>query len=203
VLTVHHLDKSRSHRIVWLLEELGASYAIERYARVGRTGAAPEALKRIHPLGKSPVLTEGGAVIAESGAIIDYILRRHGNGALHPPLDSALYDQFVHWLHYAEGSAALPLTMKGTVDHLGNTWRPLKRMVDTEVALHLSYIDGQLEKGTYLLGDAFSAADIQLSFIGEIAGVRVDRSAYPHLDRWVRMLQERPAYQRARTKAGE
>jgi len=203
VLTVHHLNKSRSHRIVWLLEELGAPYAIQRYERVGRTGAAPEALKQIHPLGKSPVVTEDGAVIAESGAIIDYIVRRHGNGALCPPSESALYDQYVHWLHYAEGSAALPLTMKGTVDHLSNTWRPLKRMVDTEVDLHLSYIDGQLAKGTYILGETFTAADIQLSFIGEVAGARVDRTAYAHLDQWVRMLQERPAYQRARAKAGE
>ena len=118
--------------------------------------------------------------IAESGAIIDYIIRRHGQGRLVPPPESWLYDEYVQWLHYAEGSAALPLIMKGTVSHLGDTWRPLKRQVDAELQNHLAYIDHSLAGHDYLVGDAFSAADVQLSFVGELAaftGLSVERRA--------------------------
>jgi glutathione S-transferase len=202
VLTVHHLNNSRSQRILWLLEELAVPYCIAFYERDAKTGAAPETLKAVHPLGKSPVITDAGRVVAESGAIIDYIVRRHGAGRLVPSADTSLFDEYVQWLHYAEGSAALPLVMKGTVSHLGAMWQPLKRMVETELDNHLSYIDQSLDGNDYLVGNAFSAADIQMSFIGEFAAIRTDRSRYPHLDGWVRRFQQRAGYEAAIAKGG-
>lgn len=202
MLVVHHLSNSRSHRILWLLEELDVPYEIRFHERKAGSHAAPETLKDIHPLGKSPVVTEADRVVAESGAIVDYIVRRHGQGRLVPPSESWLYDEYVQWLHYAEGSAALPLIMKGIVSHLGEKWRPLKRQVDAELRNHLGYIDQSLAGHHYLVGDAFSAADVQLSFIGELAAVRTDRSRFKHLDAWVHRLQQRPAYQAAVHKGG-
>lgn len=202
MLIVHHLSNSRSQRILWLLEELDVPYEIRFYEREGRSHLAPEALKSVHPLGKSPVITDDGRAVAESGAIVDYIVRRYGEGRLVPPPDSWLYDQYVQWLHYAEGSAALPLIMKGVVSHLGNMWRPLKRRVDIELDAHLSYIDQSLEGRDYLVGNAFSAADVQMSFIGELAAIRTDRSRFPNLEAWVRRFQRRPAYQAAIRRGG-
>lgn len=200
MLVVHHLSNSRSHRIVWLLEELDAPYEIRLHER--QAGAAPADLKDIHPLGKSPVITDRGRSIAESGAIIDYIVRHHGDGRLAPPMASSHYDEYVQWLHYAEGSAALPLVMKGIVSHLGAMWRPLKRHVEAELKNHLDYIDRSLAGREYLVGDEFSAADVQLSFIGELAAFRTDRSQFKHLDAWVHRFQQRPAYQAAVRKGG-
>ena len=203
MLTVHHLNNSRSHRIAWLLEELGVPYGIQRYERNAKTGMAPDSLKAIHPLGKSPIVTDDGRTIAESGAIIDYIIRRHGQGRLTPDPDSEDYDQYVHWLHYAEGSASLPLIMKGTVNRLDNKWRPLKNFVASELHLHLSYIDASLQRGPFLLGGLFTAADVQMSFVAEVAALLVDRKEYPSLDAWIRLLQERPAYRRAVASGGD
>jgi glutathione S-transferase len=200
MLVVHHLSNSRSHRIIWLLEELDVPYDIRFHER--QAGVAPVELKDIHPLGKSPVITENGRAIAESGAIIDYIVRHHGEGRLVPPVASSLYDEYVQWLHYAEGSAALPLVMKGTVSHLGAMWGPLKRHVEAELQNHLGYIDQSLAKRAYLLGDELSAADVQMSFIGELAAFRTDRSQFKHLDAWVHRFQQRPAYQAAVRKGG-
>ncbi|HET7346588.1 MAG TPA: glutathione S-transferase family protein [Acidobacteriaceae bacterium] len=202
MLVVHHLANSRSQRILWLLEELDVPYEIQFYERKGKDHLAPEELKEIHPLGKSPVITDDDHAIAESGAIIDYIVRRHGGGRFTPPPDSWLYDQYLQWLHYAEGSAALPLIMKGLASHLGPTWRPLKQRVDVELDIHLSYIDKSLEGCDYLVGNAFSAADVQMSFIGELAALRTDRSRFPHLDSWVHRFQQRPAYRAAIRRGG-
>ncbi|NMW23366.1 glutathione S-transferase family protein [Rhodanobacter soli] len=202
MLVVHHLSNSRSQRILWLLEELDVPYEIRCYEREGRSHLAPEALKSVHPLGKSPVITDDGRAVAESGAIVDYIVRRHGEGRLAPSPDSWLYDQYMQWLHYAEGSAALPLIMKGFVSHLGNMWRPLKQRVDLELDTHLSYIDRSLEERDYLVGNTFSAADVQMSFIGELAALRTDMSRYPNLEAWVGRFQRRPAYQAAIRRGG-
>ncbi|HET6803987.1 MAG TPA: glutathione S-transferase [Frateuria sp.] len=202
MLVVHHLSHSRSQRILWLLEELGVPYRVRFYEREARSHLAPEELKAVHPLGKSPVITDGSRAVAESGAIIDYIVRRHGNGQLAPSPDSWLYDQYMQWLHYAEGSAALPLVMKGLSSHLGDMWRPLKRRVDTELDTHLGYINQSLEERDYLVGNAFSAADVQMSFIGELAALRTDRSRFPNLEGWVRRFQRRPAYQAAIRRGG-
>lgn len=202
MLVVHHLSHSRSQRILWLLEELEVPYEIRLYERQGSSHLAPEELRSVHPLGKSPVITDGGRTVAESGAIIDYIVRHHGEGGLAPAPDSWLYDQYVQWLHYAEGSAALPLIMKGLTSYLGNMWRPLKQRVDIELDTHLSYIDQSLEGCDYLVGNAFSAADVQMSFIGELASLRTDRSRFANLEAWVHRFQGRPAYQAAIRRGG-
>jgi glutathione S-transferase len=204
LLTVHHLNQSRSHRILWLLEELQLPYAIRHYQRDPHTHLAPPGLKSVHPLGKSPVITDSdGTVVAESGAIIDYIVRRHGGGRMQPPPSSPLYDHYVQWLHYAEGSAALPLIMKSTVKGIefvlghGRSIAPLARHVEEELANHLGYVEATLQGRTYLLGDQCYAADIQLSFVGEQAARVVEMGKYPSLAAWLQRLQARVAYQAA------
>ena len=202
MIVVHHLNESRSQRILWLLEELQAPYEIAFYQRDPRTNMAPVALRQIHPLGKSPVITEGDRVIAESGAIIDYIIRRHGDGRLQPDPATGLYDAYVQWLHYAEGSATLPLVMKSLTLRVGKVLAPLGRQADGELALHLRFINESLTGRDYLLGDELTAADVQMSFVGELAGAVIDRSAYPNLEAWCRRFQARPAYQAALTRGG-
>ena len=202
MLTVHHLNNSRSQRILWLLEELGLSYEIEFYNRDTATNLAPPELKAIHPLGKSPVLADGDTIVAESGAIIDYIIRHHGNGRFAPATDSADYDHYVQWLHFAEGSAMLPLMLRLYTGRLGEAAAPLAPRIDSEIANHLSYIEGSLTGHDWLVGNDLTAADIQLSFIGEIAGAFGLRAKYPSMDGWVKRFQARPAYQRALEKGG-
>lgn len=202
MIVVHHLNESRSQRILWLLEELQAPYEIAFYQRDARTNMAPLALREIHPLGKSPVITEGDRVIAESGAIIDYIIRRHGDGRLQPDPATELYDEYVQWLHYAEGSATLPLVMKSLTLRVGKVLAPLGRQADDELALHLRFINDSLAGRDFLLGDELTAADVQMSFVGELAGAVVDRSAYPNLEAWCRRFQARPAYQAALARGG-
>lgn len=202
MLTVHHLNDSRSQRILWLLEELALPYDLVCYQRDATTRLAPPELKTVHPLGKSPVLTDGGRTVIESGAIVDYVVRRHGGGRLQPAPGSDDYDDYVQWLHYAEGSAALPLMLKVYVGRLGAAGAPLQPRIESELANHLGHVDQCLAGRPYLLGDDFSAADIQMSFIGEIAGVFGLRPGYPHLDAWVARFQAREAYQRALARGG-
>lgn len=202
MLTVHHLNNSRSQRILWLLEELGLPYEIKSYGRDAVTNLAPPELKAVHPLGKSPVLTDGDATIIESGAIIDYIIRRHGGGRLAPPADSADYDRYVQWLHFAEGSAMLPLMLRLYTMRLGEAAAPLAPRIDSEVANHLSYVEGSLTGHDWLVGNDLTAADIQMSFVGEVAGAFGLRAKYPSMDGWVKRFQARPAYGRALEKGG-
>lgn len=202
MLTVHHLNNSRSQRILWLLEELGLPYEIKFYQRDAATNLAPPELKAIHPLGKSPVLTDGDATIIESGAIIDYIIRHHGGGQLQPATDSADYDRYVQWLHFAEGSAMLPLMLRLYTMRLGEAAAPLAPRIESEIANHLSYIEGSLTGHDWLVGDDLTAADIQLSFVGEVAGAFGLRAKYPSMDAWVKRFQARAAYQRALEKGG-
>jgi glutathione S-transferase len=202
MMIVHHLNNSRSQRILWLLEELEQPYEIAHYQRDAVTSLAPPALQAVHPLGKSPVLTDGGATIIESGAIVDYVLRHHGNGRLMPARDSADYDAYVQWLHYAEGSAALPLMLRLYTARLGEGGAPLKPRIDGEIANHLGYVEGALRGRDWLVGDALTGADIQMSFIGEIAGVYGLRGDYPNIDAWVKRFQARDAYKRALDKGG-
>jgi glutathione S-transferase len=202
VIIVHHLNDSRSQRILWLLEELGLSYQIERYERDGRTRLAPPALKAIHPLGKSPVITDDGRVIHESGAIVDYLIRRHGRGRLQPSPETPAYDNYVQWLHYAEGSAMLPLLLNLYASRLGEAKAPLVPRIDSEIANHLGYIDDALKGRQYLLGSELTGADIQMSFVGEVAGSFGRRAAYANVDAWVQRMQERPAYKLAIKRGG-
>jgi glutathione S-transferase len=202
MITVHHLNDSRSQRILWLLEELQIPYEIQHYQRNPQSRLAPPELQAIHPLGKSPVITDDGRVIFESGAIVDYIIRHHGDGRLQPDPASPGYDDYVQWLHFAEGSAMLPLLLKLYVSRLGDAGAPLSPRIESEIASHLGFIDAQLAGHDYLLGDDLTGADIQLSFVGEVAGARANRAAYPNVDAWVRRFQARPAYQAALTRGG-
>ena len=202
MIIVHHLNDSRSQRILWLLEELGLTYDIQRYRRDAQTRLAPPELKAVHPLGKSPVISDDGRVIIESGAIIDYIIRHHGGGRLQPDPASPAYDDYAQWLHFAEGSAMLPLLLKLYVSRLGDAASPLTPRIESEIANHLGYMDASLAGRDYLLGSELTGADIQLSFVGEIAGARANRAAYPNVDAWVKRFQARPAYQAALTRGG-
>ena len=201
MITVHHLNDSRSQRILWLMEELGLPYEIKRYQRLP-TRLAPPELAAIHPLGKSPVVTDGGKTIFESAAIIDYVIRRHANGRLQPDPATPAYDDYQMWLHYAEGSAMLPLMLHLYVSRLGGGGAPLTPRIESEIANHLGYLDAHLKGKQFLLGDLFTGADIQMSFIPEIAEVFGKRAAFPNLDAWIRRLHERPAYKKALEKNG-
>lgn len=165
MIIVHHLNNSRSQRILWLLEELGLPYEIKRYQRDPKTNLAPPELKAIHPLGKSPVIEDGPHVVIESGAIVDYLIRRHGDGRLQPDPASATYDEYVQWLHFAEGSAILPLMLNLYVGRLGDAGAPLHPRIHSELANYLGYLNEALGLTPYLLGDELSGADIQMSFI--------------------------------------
>ncbi|MBN9561004.1 MAG: glutathione S-transferase [Alphaproteobacteria bacterium] len=202
MIVVHHLNDSRSQRILWLLDELGLPYEVKKYQRNAETRLAPPELKAVHPLGKSPVITDNGRTIAESGAIIDYVIRRHGGGRLQPDPTSPAYDEYVQWLHFAEGSAMLPLLLKLYVSRLGEAGAPLAPRIESEIANHLGYVDRALQGRDYLLGPELTGADVQLSFVGEIAGSRADRATYPALDAWVKRFQARPAYRRALERGG-
>lgn len=202
MLVVHHLNDSRSQRILWLLEELGLPYEIKLYQRDSQTRLAPPELKQVHPLGKSPVITDGGKTIIESGAIIDYVIRRYGKGRMQPAPETAAYDEYVQWMHYAEGSAMLPLMLNLYAGRLGDAAAPLMPRVEGEIANHLAYIDGALKGRQFLVGDTLSGADIQMSFVGEVAGAFGKRAQYPNLDAWTKRLHERPAYKKAIEKGG-
>jgi len=203
MIIVHHLNNSRSQRILWLLEELGLPYEIKRYQRDPKTNLAPPELKAIHPLGKSPVIEDGGQVLIESAAIIDSLIRHHGQGRLQPDPTSAAYDTYVQWLHFAEGSAMLPLMLNLYVGRLGEAGAPLHPRIESEVANYLGYLNDALADKAYLLGDELSGADIQMSFIGEVAGAQGKLQAYPHLAAWVEKFQARPAYRKAVEQGGE
>jgi glutathione S-transferase len=202
MIVVHHLNDSRSQRILWLLEELGLPYEIKPYQRDAQTRLAPPELQKVHPLGKSPVITDGNKTIIESGAIVDYIIRRHGGGRLQPAPETPAYDEYQQWMHYAEGSAMLPLMLNLYVLRLGDAGAPLMPRVDGEIANHLSYIDGALKGRQFLVGDKLTGADIQMSFVGEVAGAFGKRAQYPNLDAWTKRLHDRPAYKKALEKGG-
>ncbi|MEB0043271.1 MULTISPECIES: glutathione S-transferase [unclassified Pseudomonas] len=203
MIIVHHLNNSRSQRILWLLEELAIPYELKCYQRDPTTNLAPPELKAINRLGKSPVIEDGSNVLIESGAIVDYLIRRHGHGQLQPDPSTSAYDEYVQWLHFAEGSAMLPLMLNLYVARLGEAGNALHPRIDSEVTNYLSYIDEALSHSDYLLGDELTGADIQLSFIGDVAKQFGKLGAYPHLAAWVDRTQARPAYQAALEKGGE
>ncbi len=218
MIIVHHLNNSRSQRVLWLLEELGLDYQIKRYQRDAKTMLAPASLRAVHPLGKSPVITDGELTIAESGAIIEYLLERYGNGRLLPTAGTAEKLRYTYWLHYAEGSAMSPLLLKLVFKRIetspmpffakpiakGIAQRVQTTFIDPQIALHLNYMEGELTKSTWFAGEEFSAADIQMSFPLEAAAARggLD-SRKPKLTAFLQRIHSRPAYQRALEKGGE
>ena len=191
MITVHHLNNSRSQRVLWLLEELGLEYQVERYQRDPVTMLAPPALRAVHPLGKSPVISDDGLVVAESGAIIEYLVGRYGAGRLVPPPGTAQRLRYTYWLHYAEGSAMPPLLLQLVFAKLAAApvpffVRPVVRaivkaardsFIDPQTKLHLDFIEAELGKATWFVADEFTAADIQMSFPLEAAAVRGARKA--------------------------
>ena len=202
MLTLHHLNDSRSQRILWLLEELGTPYEMKRYQRDATTRLAPPELKAVHPLGKSPIITDGEVKIAESGAIVDYIIRRYGKGAMIPAAGSADFEAYNEWLHYSEGSAMLPLMLNLYVGRLKEAGSPLHPRIDSEMANHLGYVDGALEGREFFVGTSLTGADIQMSFVGDMAKVFDKLGPYPNLSAWVSRMHARPAFQRSIEKGG-
>jgi glutathione S-transferase len=202
MIRVHHLNNSRSQRVLWLLEEIGAPYEIVRYQRSKSTMLAPDELKRVHPLGKSPVVEDDGKTFAETGLIVDYLVERYGPD-LAPPHDSTLYWRYRYWLHYAEGSAMPPLLLKLILSRLGFLGRPARGFVDAQLKLHLDYLENELGAGPWFLGEKFSAADVMLSFPLEAARDRagLDQSR-PRLTDFLDRIHARPAYRRALEKGG-
>ena len=175
-------------------------YDIRHYARDPKTRLAPAELTAVHPLGKSPVIEDRGQIIIESGAIVDYLIRHYGEGRLQPQQPSLDFERYNQWLHYAEGSAMLPLLLKMYVSRLGEAGAPLAPRIDSELANHLGFIDRALEGRTWLVGDTLTGADIQMSFVGEAA--RGLRASYPNMNAWVQRFQQRQAYRRALERGG-
>jgi glutathione S-transferase len=211
MITVHHLNNSRSQRILWLLEELGLEYDIKYYQRDRETMLAPASLRQIHPLGKSPVITDDALTLAESGAIIEYLVERYGEGRFAPPLDIPERLRYRYWLHYAEGSLMPPLLIKLIFDQMEEKspflLRPIVRaisqsvrssFIEPQITTHLDYLESELEHYPWFAGDEFTAADIQMSFPLEAAAERAGLDASrPKLMDWLDRIHARPAYQRA------
>jgi glutathione S-transferase len=217
MITVHHLNNSRSQRVLWLLEELGVGYEVRRYARDPKTMFAPASLRAVHPLGKSPVITENGLTIAESGAIIEYLIERHGGGRLIPPAGTPERLRYTYWLHFAEGSAMAPLLLSLLFGRLPRQpmpffVRPIARgicskvlgtFVEPQLKTHQKFMEDELEKGTWFAGEEFTAADIQMSFVVEASAARggLDHTR-PKLMAWLDRIHARSAYNRALEKGG-
>jgi glutathione S-transferase len=218
MIVVHHLNNSRSQRILWLLEELGLEYEIRKYQRDPKTMLAPPELLAVHPLGKSPVISDGETVVAESGAIVEYLLERYGNGRLAPPAGTPEKLRYTYFLHFAEGSAMPALVMKLVFDRVENERmpffaRPIARAIAQKVkssyvmpqiSRQLAYLESELEKSEWFAGAQFSAADIMLSFVLEAAASRggMDEQ-YPKLKRFLGRIHARPAYRRAIERGGQ
>lgn len=217
MITVHHLENSRSQRVLWLLEELGVPYEVKRYARDAQTMLAPPSLRAVHPLGKSPVITDGDLTVAESGAIVEYLAARYGDGRLVPAAGTPEHLLYTYWLHYAEGSAMPPLLFKLVFDHIESApmpffARPIARsivartrsaFIDPNIKLHLDFMEGELGKRTWFAGADFTAADVQMSFPLEAARARAGLdSSRPKLIAFLDRIHARPAYQRALERGG-
>jgi len=201
MLTLHHLNDSRSQRILWLLEELGTPYAMKKYQRM-ETRLAPPELEAAHPLGKSPVISDGDIRIAESGAIVDYIIRTYGKGKMMPAVGSADYEAYNEWLHYSEGSAMLPLMLNLYVSRLKEAGAPLHPRINGEIKNHLGYVNSALEGREFFIGNALTGADIQMSFVAEMANIFDKLGPYPNLSAWLSRMHARPAFRRSIEKGG-
>ncbi|MFT8242586.1 glutathione S-transferase family protein [Roseomonas sp. BN140053] len=206
MIRVHHLESSRSQRVLWLLEELGIpDYEVVRYERNPATMLAPPELRQVHPLGKSPLIQEDdGPALAETGAIIEDLLQRFDTaGRLVPLRGTPEHRRYLHWLHFAEGTAMTPLLLKLYLGRLGEAAGPILPRVEEQIRAHLDYMEASLADGGHFAGDAFSAADVQMSFPVEVSvargGLGPDR---PKLWNWLGRMQARPAYRRALERGG-
>lgn len=217
MITVHHLNDSRSQRVLWLLEELELPYEIQHYKRDPNTMLAPPELRAVHPLGKSPVISDAEAVVAESGAIIEYLIERHGAGRLKPAAGTPELLRWRYWLHFAEGTAMTPLLVKLICDRIASAPMPfivkpvaraisaqvLKNFVTPNIERQLDFMEGELRERPWFAGAEFSAADIQMSFPVEAAARRAGLdAARPRLMDWLARIHARPAYHRALQRGG-
>ena len=219
MIVVHHLEKSRSHRVLWLLEELGVAYEVKKYLRDPKTMLAPRELRAIHPLGKAPIVVDGDKVLVESGAILEYLVDTYGRGRFVPPAGTPERLRYTYWMHYAEGSAMPPLLMKlvfGTlargpaevpffvrpiVKNIGKTM--LRRLVDPQLEVQLDWIESELAKSTWFAGEELTAADVQMSFPVQAAVARgTGGTNRPRMKAFVERVEARPAYQRALEQGG-
>jgi glutathione S-transferase len=218
MLIVHHLNNSRSQRVLWMLEELGIDYEIKRYQRDRKTMLAPPELRAVHPLGKSPVVTDEGQTLAESGAIIEYLVDRYGAGRFAPPPGiSPPRLRYNYWMHYAEGSAMPPLLLKLVALRIASApmpffVKPVARriaqtmqdsFIDPQLKLHFGFIENELAKSEWFAGSEFSAADVQMSFPLEAASQRAGAKQLPHVAAFLKRIHARPAYQRALERGGK
>jgi glutathione S-transferase len=198
LIVVHHLEDSRSLRILWLLEELGLDYEVRYYKRDPATRLAPPELRNIHPLGKSPILViDNGPAMAETGAIVEYLVDRYGEGRLRPPAGTPERLRYTYWLHYAEGSAMPPLLLGLITGRLGEAAKPALPFVSAQIKLHFDYIDSELAKSPWLAGEDLSGADIMMSFPLERASKLRDADTRPHILDFVKRIEKRPGYARA------
>lgn len=217
MITVHHLENSRSQRVLWLLEELELPYEVKRYARDRKTSLAPPELRQVHPLGKSPVITDGDVTVAESGAIVEYLVQTHGRGRLVPQPGTAEHRRWTYWLHFAEGTAMPPLLMALVFARIRNGPMPffakpiaraiadkvMSSFVQPNIDGQLAFMEQELGARPWFAGEDFSAADVQMSFPLEAAAARGGLDArYPRLTAFLQRIHARPAYQRALERGG-
>jgi glutathione S-transferase len=203
MIEVHHLNNSRSQRVLWMLEELGTPYTIVRYQRDAKTMLAPPELKQVHPLGKSPVIRDGELVLAESGAIIEYLVEKYGGGRFRPQPGTRDYETCRYWMHYAEGSLMMQLLVKLYLGRVGEPAQALAERVNGAVRMHLSYIEAALGPSQFLTGATLTIADVQMSFPLELSvaqGMLTDEQ--PRLKALLARYHERPAYKAALAKGG-
>ena len=201
-VTVHHLNNSRSQRILWLLEELGADYDIVAYQRDAETNLAPPQLKQAHPLGKSPLIEDNGRRIAESGAIIEYLCERHGGKDWLPERTSDAWIDHLEWMQFGESSFFVPVMLKIYAGRLGDAAAPLMPRIDEQFAAHVAFAEESLSDSLHFVGDDWSAADVMMSFPAEIAVMQGYAKKAPKLAKFVEAVHARPAWQRAREKSG-
>ena len=205
MIVVHHLNNSRSQRILWLLEELGVDYEIKHYQRDAETMLAPPSLKEVHPLGKSPVITDAELTIAETGAIVEYIVSRYGNGKLVPATDTPEHLRYTYWLHYAEGSAMPPLLMNLIFNLFEiKDSKAMDGFIAPQIKLHFDYIESELNKSKWFAGEEFTAADIQMSFPLELlASLPQQLESRPKIKEFLARIHQRAAYKRGIEQGGE
>ncbi len=216
MIIVHHLNNSRSQRVLWLLEELGVPYEVKRYERNAKTMLAPPELHAVHPLGKSPVITDGAHTIAETGAIVDYLIATYGDGRLIPPTGSEERLRYTYWLHFAEGSAMPPLVMTLVFGALPSRVpffiRPVAKLISDNVQksflrpnieAQLKLMEAELGKSAWFAGDQLTGADVMMSFPVEAAGTRGGLGDAPKLKHWLASVHARPAYQAALKRGGQ
>lgn len=216
MITLHHLNNSRSQRILWMLEELGVEYEIKCYQRDDQTNLAPESLKKVHQLGKSPVITDGEVTVAESGAIIDYLGRKYSESSLIPHADTEAYRQYTYWLHFAEGTLMPPMVAKLVFDKVRQNAKPFfVKMIANKIAdkvmdgyygvnlvANLKYVDQYLAENEWFAGDTLSGADVQMSFPLEAMASRNVAGEYPNIAAYVKRIHARPAYQQGLSRGG-